>query len=191
MSQAEFTYKGKPYSFKQVALNFHKVRKQIPGVLGTIAVNYFKDSFRRQGWRDRSLKYWPRRSKNFRKDNGRAILVKSGRLRNSIRIEQAVFARTVVGTSVPYADAHNSGVSRTVAVRSHQRHTYSKVKETYTTRKGTTRSRTMRKVDGSYQVKAHSRKMNLPQRQFMGDSKVMFMKFDKAVIQAVDKIFEL
>jgi phage gpG-like protein len=116
MSQAEFTYKGKPYSFRQVALNFHKVRKQLPGVLGTIAANYFKDSFRREGWRDRSLKYWPRRRKNFRKDNGRAILVKSARLRNSIRIEQAVFARTVVGTSVPYADAHNSGVNKTVAV---------------------------------------------------------------------------
>lgn len=189
--QSAFTYKGKPYSFNQVALKFHKVRGQLPGVLGTVAMNYFKDSFRRQGWRDQYLVAWEKRKDQGRRNKGKAIMVQSGRLRNSIRIVESTWARTVIGTAVPYADANNSGFKGTVHVKAHIRHTYKKVKETYTTRKGTTRSRSMRKAGGSYQVKAHQRKMDLPQRQFMGDSEMMFRKIDQAVIRAVDKIFEV
>lgn len=191
MSQAEFTYKGKPYSFKQVRLNYHKIRTQLPGVLGTVAMNYFKDSFRRQGWRNTNLVPWAKRKAKGKRDKGRAILVQSGRLRNSIRIITATFKRTEVGTNVPYADAHNSGYKGVVAVRSYNRGIYSSVKETYTTRKGKTRNRTMSRKESESQVKAHNRKMNMPQRQFMGDSEIMFRKIDQSVIRAVDKVFEL
>lgn len=187
----EFLYKGKPYRFSKVAANFRNVKKQLPRVLGTTAANYFIDSFKRQGWRDRSLSPWAKRKDQGKKNKGRALLVRSGRLRGSIRITEAIWARTVVATSVLYALAHNEGVNRTVAVRSYIRHNYTRVKETYTTRKGTTRNRTMRKVDGEYQVKSHNRKMNLPQRQFMGDSEVLNRKFDQVVTRAVDAIFEV
>lgn len=191
MPQTEFTYHGKPYSFKQVALKYHKVRMQLPGVLGTVAVNYFKDSFRRQGWRDRNLVPWAKRKDGSKRNKGRALLVQSGRLRNSIRLQTANIKQIVIATSVPYAEAHNEGVNRSVTVKAHNRHSYTKVKETYTTRKGTTRNRTMRKQGGEYAVKSHQRKMNMPQRQFMGDSEIMFRKIDQAVIRAIDKVFEL
>lgn len=191
MQPSAFTYKGKPYSFQQVALNYHKVRNQLPGVLGAIAVNYFKDSFRRQGWRDMALTPWPKRKPGTKRDKGRAILISSGRLRNSIRILQADLRKVVIGTAVPYAQAHNDGVNQLVQVRTHTRGMYQKVKEQYVTRKGTTRSRTNRKQAGEYQVNAHYRKMNLPQRQFMGHSEIMSRKFDAAVIRAVDKVFEI
>lgn len=187
----EFTYKGKPYSFRQVVVNFQRVKQQLPAVLGTIAVNYFTDSFRRQGWRDFNIVPWAKRKASAKNNRGRAILVRSARLRNSIRLQQATWARTTVATSVPYATAHNEGYTGTVQVRGHKRHIYTKHKEAYTTRKGTTRNRTARKAAGEYDVKAHSRKMSLPQRQFMGDSEVMNRKFDVAVTRAVDKIFDL
>ena len=118
-------------------------------------------------------------------------MVQSGRLRNSIRLQTANIRQIVIATSAPYAEAHNEGVNRRVMVKAHTRHTYTKVKEQYTTRKGKTRNRTMRKQDGEYQVKSHQRKMNMPQRQFMGDSEIMFRKIDQAVIRAIDKVFEL
>ena len=189
--KAELTYNGKSYSFRQVALNYNRVRKQLPNVLGTVAMNYFKDSFRRGGWRDRNLTAWAPRKAKGKRDRGRAILVQSGRLRNSIRIMSATFQRTEVGTTVPYADAHNSGVNKVVSVKSYKRGSYSRVKETYQTRKGKTRNRTMLRKESETTVRAHSRKMNLPQRQFMGDSEVMFRKFDQVVIRAIDKVFEL
>lgn len=191
MTGTPFTYNGKPYSFRQVALNYHKVRMRMPGVLATVAMNYFKDSFRRRGWRDRTLDPWARRKSNGKRDRGRAILVQSGRLRNSIRIQQADIRKIVIATSTPWAEAHNEGVNKTVTVKRHTRGTYTREKEQYTTRKGTTRTRTLSRKSGEYEVRSHSRKMRLPKRQFMGDSEIMFRKLDRATIKAVDKVFEL
>ena len=191
MSNPAFTYNGRPYNFNDVALKFHRVRQQLPGVLGTVAVNYFKDSFRRQGWRNRSLKAWDKRANEKNKKNkGRSILVSSGRLRNSIHIIQATPQLIAVGTSVPYAAAHNEGFIGTVTVRAHTRSQTRKVREDYTTRKGNVRSRTFRQDTGkSFQVRAHTRQMNLPQRQFMGDSEVLNLKIDQTFTRAIDAIF--
>lgn len=191
MSNPAFTYNGKPYNFNDVAIKFHQVRMQLPGVLGTVAVNYFKDSFRRQGWRDRSLTPWQKRANEKNKKNkGRSILIASGRLRNSIHIIQATPRMIVVGTSVPYAQAHNEGFTGTVNVRAHTRAQTRKVKEDYTTKKGNVRSRTFRQNTGTtFQVRSHTRKMNLPQRQFMGESEVLNLKIDQTFTRAIDAIF--
>lgn len=191
MSKSVFTHNGKPYSFNDVSMNFHRVRMQLPGVLGTVAVNFFKDSFRRQGWRDRSFTPWAKRSADSnKKKKGRAILIRSGRLRNSIHIISATPQMIAVGTSVPYAQAHNEGYKSSVTVRAHSRSKYKKVKEEYTTRTGKVANRTTRQNTGTtFQVRSHTRKMNLPQRQFMGDSEVMSMKIDKTIMLAIDQIF--
>lgn len=190
MSKPAFTYNGKPYSFSDITMNYHRVRNQLPGVIGTVAVNFFKDSFRRQGFRDRQLKRWEKRKNDKKQDKGRAILIKSGRYRNSIHIISATPQRIEVGTSVPYAEAHNEGFKGTVTVRAHTRSKYKKVKEQYTTRTGKIRSRTTRQSTGNtYQVRSHTRKMNLPQRQAIGDSEVMNLKFDQTFTRAIDAIF--
>lgn len=133
---------------------------------------------------------WAKRKNDKKKDKGRAILVKSGRLRNSIHIISATPQRIEVGTSVPYAQAHNDGFKGTVTVRSHTRSQYKKVKEQYTTRTGKISSRTSRISTGTvFQVRSHTRKINLPQRQFMGDSEVINIKFDQTITRAIDSIF--
>jgi len=188
-----FTYNGKPYDFNDVALRYHKVRLALPSVIGTIAVNYFKDSFRRQGWRDKSLQPWPKRKPGAKNNKGRAILVRSGRLRNSIRIISATPARIVVGTDVPYAYAHNEGVHGTVQVKAFNRKRYSKstVHSTgvfsISSRQGV--KSTVTNVTGVYPVRSHTRKMNLPQRQFLGDSYVMDLKMDKEITNRIMTIF--
>ncbi len=77
-------------------------------VIGTAAVNDAKENFRRQGFAGVP---WAHRKTDGRKDKGRAILVKSGHLRNSIRIVSIGSGSVTIGTDVPYARVHNEGES--------------------------------------------------------------------------------
>lgn len=194
MAQKFFTYKGKDYDFSKVAINFAEVKQALPPVLATVCVNFFKDSFRRQGWRDKGLKRWQAR-KNNKGSTGRGILIKRGHLRNSIRKLIANWKLVEVGTNLPYAAAHNEGFSGTIRVRQHTRNQYSKEKKgrgVYNIKTRQELTRTERKATGTkFTVRSHTRKMNLPQRQFMGDSETLNLKIDATITNAVDKIFEL
>lgn len=182
-----FTYKGKDYNFSRATIRYTEVKKVLPRVLGAVAVNFFKDSFRRQGWRDKSLTKWEPRQKLSK---GRAILIGRGHLRNSIRVNNANFERIEIGSNLPYATAHNDGFSGTVNIRAHTRAKYAHVEQKYTTRTGKERKRVVKVEGGRYPVRAHAREMNLPARQFMGDSEVLNMKIDQTIIKAVDTIFD-
>ena len=183
MSKKFFTYKGKDYDFGKIVVNFTEVQKQIPEALATVCVNYFKDSFRRQGWRD----------------SGRGILIKRGHLRNSIRRLIANWKRVEVGTDLPYAEPNNEGFSGTVSVRQHTRRQFKKERYkvgrgvySVKTRQELTRTKTQKVATGTtFTVRAHTRKVDLPQRQFIGDSEVLEMKIDQTITRAVDTIFEL
>ena len=78
-----------------------------------------------------------------------SLLIVTGTLRRSIRSE--VRGNGVCFSSaVPYASIHNEGGTGTKPVRAH-------------TRRG--------KKGKTHQVKAHTRKFKMPQRQFIGDGK--------------------
>lgn len=183
-----FTYNGREYNFSRVLINFTEVKKYLPDALATTAQNFFKDSFRRQGWRDKSLKKWASRKKA---DSGRAILVRRGHLRNSIRKILARWERIEVGTTLPYALVHNEGFSGTVSVKQHTRRRLAQVREKYTTKAGKSRTRMVKQETGRHTVKAHSRKVNIPQRQYIGDSEALNQKIDKVFDIAIDNIFDV
>lgn len=185
-----FTLNGRPYDFKTVQANYKRFSGRIPRVLGTIGVNFFKDSFRRQGWLDKKTERWPKRRPGAKRNEGRAILIDKGRLLNSIILAKANNFSSIIAAQAPYAAAHNDGFKGTVSVKAHTSAINRKVKVSYSnieSRKVTSRAQTLQ--TGSRKVRAYSRKMNLPKRQFMGDSEVMFKKFDVALINAIDKIF--
>lgn len=185
-----FTHNGKPYSFKNVAANYARLKPRITRELADVAVNFFKDSFKRQGWRDKDLQKWKPRAANAPRNNGRAILVNRGHLRNSIITAEASTSKAVIKAPVPYAIAHNEGFTGTVQVKEHYRAVNKKVSvKSSSLKTGKTTSRTMMLNTGKRKVSAHTRKMNLPQRQFMGDSEVMFKKMDAVLIKAIDQIF--
>ena len=81
------------------------------------------------------------------KANG-SLLVVTGQMRRSIKSEvQGDGVR--FSSSVPYATVHNEGGSGFVTVRQHQRKHY--------------------KTGKVYTVRSHQRRVNIPQRQFVGD----------------------
>lgn len=184
----KITINGFTYDWRLIKERFDAVRTRLPREMAAVARNYFVDSFRRQGWYEgRALKRWKPR-KGFR-DRGRAILVKSGRLRRSIRIRSAVFSDIRIATDAPYAAAHNFGFKGVVHVRQHTRRHYAFTREKYTTRSGKSRSRIKRVEAGSHTVRSHTRRMNLPQRQFMGHAELLDKKLMALVDRAVDSIF--
>lgn len=89
---------------------------------------------------------WEKRAHDYPKGS---LLMVTGTMRRSIKA--AIKGSGVRFTSaVPYTTIHNEGGKGTKQVRQHAR----------TSRKGK-----------QYTVKAHTRKFNMPQRQFIGDSK--------------------
>lgn len=78
--------------------------------IGNEAKNHFVGSFRLQGFQDKTVEKWKPRKKEDKRA-GRAILVKSGDLRRSIRRENLnkMKLSVTIATDLPYARIHNEG----------------------------------------------------------------------------------
>lgn len=193
----KITINGYTYDWRTLKPRFRRVRESLPQEMATVAQNFFVGSFQRQGWYDGlTLKRWqPRKGEKWRRKKkgrrgNRGILGKTGRLRRSIKIRSAIFQKIVIATDVDYAAAHNYGYKGTVSVRSHTRRRYGREKEEYTTKTGKQSYRRKKVVKSSYTVRQHTRKMNLPQRQFMGDSPMLDRKLNKVIERQLEYLFD-
>ncbi len=95
-------------SFKlpRTIAQFKRKKSTLPRKVGEIAKNHFLDNFRKGGFVDRTLERWERL-----KDGTESRLTRSGKLKRSIRVKSARFARIVIGTTgVVYAAIHNFGL---------------------------------------------------------------------------------
>jgi phage gpG-like protein len=142
--------------------------RNIPAEIAAIAVNFSKERFQEQAWQGETKEPWtprkrPRKGKTGKISKTQTLLVKTGRLKRSIRKISATEDKIIIGTDVPYAQIHNEGgtINTTATVKAHT------VKEHTRKRKG--RSERVK----SHTVKTHQRKVNttIPKRQFIGNSK--------------------
>jgi phage gpG-like protein len=129
----------------QLETDLRQFVKRLPDLVGNTALNFYKSSWDKEGYvQSRFSKWKPRKVA----DRRRRLLVKSGRLRRSLRY-RTMSRAVAIFTDVPYAQVHNEGgtVRARQNVRAHVR-------------------RTKR---GSAKVKAHTRNVSftMPQRQFM------------------------
>jgi phage gpG-like protein len=152
---------------KKLAEAWAAFARQIPTIAGVVAVNFFKGTFKAQGWpTGHGIDKWKQPVAGAKRHNGGGTLIGSGRLRRSIRIVQKGRSNVIVGTDAPYAGAHNDGLDwrGKVSVRAHDR-------------KG--RGRRIKGAKGRWKkgaptiakVKAHTRNahIKLPKRHFLGD----------------------
>ena len=139
----------------------YEARRGLPLILKNEAVNYAMDAFKKQGWEGTP---WPARSKRT-KGKGRALLVKTGRLKRSIGAYSHVESeeRIILGSDVPYAKIHNFGGVIDRAARSE---TFSRNRRVKGIGKGRFR-RGVTKGRG-FSFKAHQ--IRIPRRQFLGDT---------------------
>lgn len=154
------------WGLKEKLAELQKMKSTLPVILGAKIRNFSMDAFRKQGWTDNGFERWKPRKK---KDEGRAILVKRGKLKRSIKVRRANWTRVVVGSyGVDYAQIHNEGgqiskgaSSSVLAFKSFKRW---KNKGKTMFAKNNSKASFAQKVN----IGAHS--INMPKRQFLGRS---------------------
>lgn len=147
------------FNLQGVIDRLEQTKRDLPLVLANQAERFFQDSFKKEGWDNNGITKWqPRKRNRTLRDVTRNILVKSGRLRRSIMVQEANFNRIVIGSDVPYAKTHNDGDKSTVYVRAGKR-------------------------------KGHTRKMNMPKRQFIGNSHTLEQQQIKVITKVLDEIW--
>jgi phage gpG-like protein len=157
-----------------------KLYRKFPEMAAIEAVNFSKERFVRKNWVDKSVTAWKKRkespewhSEAQKKAASRgSLMVKSGRLKRSIRKIKVTRNSVTIGTDVPYAEAHNEGalINQMVNVKSHSRK-----------RKGRTST-----------VKAHrrKRKVTLPERRFIGESALLLRRVERLVQREINEILK-
>lgn len=107
--------RNKEWRLDETLKLFFKKKKSMPKKIGNIAKNHFIQSFRDGGFKDKSLRKWRRRKQPDKKGKGRAILIKSGKLRRSIRVKRATSRGILItagGAGIDYAAVHNRGMGK-------------------------------------------------------------------------------
>lgn len=162
-----------PNPFKEWQRLYIKWRNELPDAISTIAVNEFKNNFREGGWRQGAgVTKWKERSKKDKNPKKRALLVKTGRLKRSLRkMPDYMHARVV--TNVPYAQIHNEGgvISGTFQWRQYKR---------------------IKKKGGYSIVKSHSKRLNtkIPARPFMVMGEGLKTDIDKYMADNMKVVFK-
>lgn len=174
--------------FIRMVDNISKAIDRLPNRLAAEAVNFSKQRFRDQAWRDESPEPWKKRKSEAgwgkRARPGRKILVDKGRLMRSIRKISATPNYIIIGTDVPYARIHNEGgtMDATQHVRAFTRRRPSK---TIVTRSGNTKRRRSTGPDVSVKPFTRHIKYTMPKRQFLGPSGYLNRKLEALIINDI------
>src|ERR1041384_6338028 len=93
-----------PHPFGKLAKLYREMRRKLPAEVSNIALNEFKENFRRQGYRNKGGVLIPWRSTKKKKNTfaggSKGVLIKSGRLKRSLRAMPDYNTARVV-TNVP------------------------------------------------------------------------------------------
>lgn len=162
--------------------DFEKKAKQLIIIMPQIAekemFKFVMGNFERQGFLDATVMPWMERKNGD--DPGRAILTKSGSLRDSIKITESSIQRVVLGSNAKHAKIHNEGGIINIPVTPKMRKFFwAKYKET---------------ANAKYKGMALTKKthfvVNMPKRQFMGDSATFKTSLDTEMIKKIIEVFK-
>ncbi len=174
--------KNAQQTWQQIERQLAQKLRELPPIIGNEVVNFTLNNFKQKAWSGHSQEVWKKRknpTKWGKKDETqRALLVKSGKLRRSIRYRTENYRVWVMagGSDVPYARAHNYGFR-------------GKVQQTV-------RPFTRKMKDGTVQkVKGFKRTIhqNIPRRQFIGgvkDSPYLKRRINRLIKAEFKKIFQ-
>lgn len=173
--------------------NLPGVIRNLPPRIGKQAVLFTKQRFAAANWVDNNTEQWPKRKPvKHDKRPGRALLVNTGRLRNSIRVTKTTPNSVTIGTDVPYAGVHNNGFRGSINIPAHtrQRVIRTTVRGSF---KGTAIKRkkaTLELLANETTVKAHTRRVNMPRRRFIGNSAVLMKQINRLIMAEIGRVFK-
>jgi phage gpG-like protein len=129
----------------------NNINNDIPDIIAETATEYYRERFSKKEFDGDP---WERA--RIAKRTG-SLLIESGALVNSIQPSYVGMDKVVISAGnekVDYAEVHNEGFQGNVTIPAHTRRT----------------------KYGPVNVRSHSRNVNIPQRQFMGESKELASK---------------
>lgn len=141
-------------NFQELVSRVNEAIEGTSEIISETAVEYFQDTFRHKKFDGN-----PWAPPRVPKRSG-SLLVQSGALLNSIRPVLVSPERIVIAAGnekVDYARVHNEGFKGSVTVPAHIRHTRR----------------------GDQTVRQHTRSVNIPQRQFIGDARELETELQK------------
>lgn len=151
-----------------------RLQKKIPRYVAAAAEKMKDANFSAQGFVENGTARprWKKRKRENHLTRGRRILYGTGNLQNNVKAK-ALADRVSVGvdlSKVPYAKIHNEGGQFVQYVKVHTRKHY--------------------KTGRRYQVRRFSRKINMPQRKYLGHSSDIFKSTEKDIRYEFDRIFK-
>lgn len=160
--------------FKGRSEEVRRLQKKIPRYVAAAAEKMKDANFSAQGFVENGTArpQWKKRKQETHFTQGRRILYGNGNLQNNVKAK-ALAGRVSVGvdlSKVPYAKIHNEGGRFVQYVKAH--------------------TRRHRKTDRRHQVRSSSRKLNIPQRKFLGYSPDILKSAEKDIRHEFDKIFK-
>ena len=195
--------KSNKFNLKQAEQKARKALEAAIVDVGNTAKVFFVESFRKQGFDDKSVERWkPRKKKTYRTRSGkvvddttRAILVKTGDLRRSIIRNPANRAALTIkiSTDLAYAKIHNDGGTINKAGFAGLMY-YREVATNLATRKtlkrfASTKGKKANRATHAMEVNVGAHTINMPKRQFMGDSYNLNEKVKAVIVKRLDKVF--
>lgn len=145
--------------FRREQFRITDAMDKLPKWAGNATLNFYKDSWRREGFINYSFSPWARRKAQDKQQRG--ILLKSGALRRSLRM--SVSGTTImISTDMPYAKGHNEGAKITQIVTDRQRRYFWAMHSKAKKSKHTTEADIWKAMALSKEIN-----INLPKRQFM------------------------
>lgn len=157
--------------FKLLESRYRSFRRTLPNKIAITAVNFFKRNFKVGGFVDRPFQKW--KKSNY--PGVRKTMVQSGQTRRDIKKLKVSPKRVVVGIGKhnEYAAIHNTGGKIPITPKM-RRFFWAKYKETQDT---FWRNMALTK-------KTH---INIPKRQFIGDSKALETTIERMIIKELKK----
>lgn len=164
------------------------MNRRIPVKIGNAAERHFKDSFRQQGFLDKAVVPWRRTKSGKQNIFGRkssGIMIGTGSLMRSIRVEQANGRRVVVAagnSKVKYAEIHNNGgviVGNIPITGKMKRYFWSMF---YLTGDPKWKNMALSKKS------SFKPKIKMPRRQFMGESQVLSSKIESIALAELRQV---
>lgn len=143
--------------------HMEEIMQGTAGIVAETSVEYFQDTFRNKKFDGNP--WAPSRAP---KQSG-SLLVQSGALLNSIRPVLVSPERIVIAAGnekVDYARVHNEGFRGSVTVPAHIRYTR----------------------HGDQTVRQHTRRVNIPRRQFIGDARELETELQKRIEAYVESV---
>lgn len=155
-----------------------KLKADVQTYAKVTALNFFIDSFQKQGFTDGSFEPWQKRTNDDRPGGG--LLVNSAYLRNSLKVISSAPGAIVFGSNASYAKLHNEGGVITITMTTKMRKYFWYMFKASN--------------DSRYKFMALTKKdrltIKIPKRQFIGHSEVLMNDLDKWLVNQIENRFK-